>query len=80
MASTTFRYALATPGRVSAKVFDAAGRLVRDLDAGAWRAAGEHALTGEGRDDAGRHVAPGVYFLRLESGASREARRVVLVR
>jgi hypothetical protein len=80
VAWTTLRFQLTVAGPVNANVFDASGRLVRALEAGRWRPAGEHALTWDGRGDDDRRVAPGVYFLRFESGDARETRRLVLVR
>ncbi|MCO5166356.1 MAG: hypothetical protein M9894_08330 [Planctomycetes bacterium] len=48
-------------------VRDAAGRVVRTLVAGAARQAGaDHVDAWDGRDPAGRFVAPGAYTLRLE--------------
>lgn len=57
-------------------IFDAAGRLVRELD---WPA---YASTRgwDGRDDSGRLVANGVYHARLESGTHRMQTRIVRVR
>ena len=50
---------------------DTAGRLVRRLT-------GEGTVIWDGRDDSGRPVASGVYFLR--EGAGRAAARIVLAR
>ncbi len=60
-------------------VFDITGRLVRRLHDGPIKP-GSHALFWDARDEAGAPVASGVYFVRLEAGARREMRRVVLVR
>jgi FlgD Ig-like domain len=61
-------------------VYDAAGRHVRSLFRGQ-RARGEHTLAWDGRDDGGRAVASGVYFVRLEfHGAGAVSRKLVLVR
>ncbi len=49
-------------------MYDARGRLVRDFGRRAY-AAGEHAVTWDGRDDAGRAAASGVYYVRLTGGA-----------
>jgi hypothetical protein len=63
-------------GRASLAVYDVAGRqLARVADA--TFAAGRHELTWDGRDDAGRRVAAGVYLLRLEAGSVASTRRVV---
>ncbi len=78
--STTIACDLAAPSRVSLQVFDASGRLVRVLAAGQDLPAGHHELTWNGRDDAGRAVAGGVYFYRLEAGDYRETRKMMLVK
>jgi len=72
-------FTLQTPANASVKVFNASGRLVRAL-LDEPRGAGEHSVIWDGRDDAGRSVASGVYFYRLEAGSSTETRRMVLVR
>ncbi|MGH2571168.1 MAG: FlgD immunoglobulin-like domain containing protein, partial [bacterium] len=66
-------FALDQPGRASVDVFDAAGRRVAKLLDGE-RDAGAHVLSWSGRDDAGRRVASGVYFVRLRAqGETRMA-------
>ncbi len=60
-------------------VIDVAGRRVRTLVRGAL-GAGTHHLAWNGRDDAGRRVAAGVYFARLVASGRVQARRLVLVR
>jgi len=65
--STQLRFAVESAGDVSLSVYDARGRLVRDLGTAAY-AAGEHAVTWNGRDDRGRAMASGVYFVRLVAG------------
>ncbi len=62
--STRLRFALAHEAVVALAVYDPRGRLVRDLGADTWTA-GEHAVTWDGRDDAGRAAASGVYYVRL---------------
>ena len=59
---------------VRLEVFDAAGRRVRALAEGP-RAAGAHAVRWDGRDGAGRSVAPGTYFYRLSTGERRGHRQ-----
>ena len=73
-AQGTVRMSLELPAseRVSAEVFDMAGRRVRRLDAGAW-GAGRHTLIWDGRGDDGREVAPGIYLVRVSTPAG-EAR------
>ena len=64
--ATTLVYELPKPADVRLVVYDVAGRARRTLVSG--RAdTGSHAVVWNGRDDAGRAVAPGLYFVRLET-------------
>ena len=62
--SAHFSISLPRGGWVSLAVFDQQGRRLRALMDGTLPA-GEHFATWDGRDDAGRAVPSGVYFLRL---------------
>jgi flagellar hook assembly protein FlgD len=70
---------LPADGSVSLRLFDARGRLVRDLATGDLRA-GRHDIRWDGRDQAGRNVAAGIYLARLESTVGQATTRLVLVR
>lgn len=73
-------FALAADARVELRVHDVAGRRVRTLDAGALPA-GRHQLSWDGRDDAGRAVRAGLYFVGLQAGGrSIGARRLLIQR
>ncbi len=63
---------------VTAAVFDADGRRVRDLESGLLPA-GEHALRWDGRDAEGRPVPGGPHFLRLETNGRAQTRALVRV-
>jgi len=63
----------------SVSVYDVAGRLVRRLAGGPF-AAGRHAVTWDGRTEAGVPAASGVYFCRLATSRGTETRRLVLLR
>ncbi|MFN8178252.1 MAG: choice-of-anchor B family protein [bacterium] len=67
------------PARVAAEVLDAAGRRVRSLPERAV-SAGDSFLAWDGRDRAGRRVAPGAYFVRVIAGAEETVRKVVVTR
>jgi len=54
---------LPAPGRLRVEIYDVAGRSVRTL-ADAPYPAGSHRLSWDGRDDRGRPVPAGVYFIR----------------
>jgi len=76
---TRIRYSLDRDAPVRLVVVDVSGRVVRRLDQGP-QTAGAHETSWNGRDDRGRPAAAGVYFLRLEAGAERSTRSVVLMR
>jgi hypothetical protein len=73
------RYSLAAEGRVSLRVHDLTGRVVRTLCASSMKR-GAYSVTWNGRDDRGRSLAHGVYFCRLAAGDYRATEKVVLQR
>jgi len=76
---TTIRYELAESAPTHVNVLDAAGRHVATLATGV-AGPGPVDLVWDGRDDARRGVASGVYFVHLSAGERRDTIRVVLVR
>jgi endonuclease/exonuclease/phosphatase family metal-dependent hydrolase len=81
--STNLRFVLDRAGDAALNVYDAAGRLVRAFPAAPYEA-GEHFVTWDGRDAAGRAVASGVYMVRLSARVDgrlvRETRSIVLAK
>lgn len=77
---TALSLSLPGPGEVRLDIFDARGRRVRGLLAGETLAAGTHALTWDGRDDAGRRLSVGVYLARALAGGRAAVAKLVLVR
>jgi hypothetical protein len=73
------RFALPAPSPVTMELFDTGGRL-------AWRSftqsmpAGMHALGLEAHDVGGVQLPAGVYLLRVQAGAERVVRSVIVVR
>ncbi len=76
--ATSVRFDLAAPGDVGLRIFDTSGRLVRTLLREA-RPAGAYAVPWDGRDDLGRRLPAGVYFVRLESAGAARSSKIVLV-
>lgn len=76
---TEVRFALPSAQPVLLSVFDAGGRLVRDLLAQDL-SAGEHFVDWNGRDDRGHDVGAGMFFIRLQTPALRDVAPVVRVR
>jgi hypothetical protein len=64
---------------VSMAIADATGRCVRS-GVPSFAIAGAHVLSWNGRDDAGRALAPGVYFVSVRAGDAKLSRRVVKIR
>jgi len=77
--STSIIFQVRSPGEVALRIYDIQGRHVRTLVSGNFDS-GEHTATWNGRDAMGRQVASGVYFYRLESGAERVSKRMVLLK
>jgi flagellar hook capping protein FlgD len=73
------RFALPAPGRVRVTIHDLAGRLVRLL-ADETSEAGSRSLLWDGRDEQGRRVPPGPYFLRLDSNGATVGRKMMVLR
>jgi flagellar hook assembly protein FlgD len=82
--STTILLTLARTDRVTVRIYDVSGRLVRTLVAGQVFAAGrvDPALTWDGLDDNGRQVARGAYFVgvRYENSRYAASRKMIVLR
>ena len=76
---TEIAFELARAGNARLTIYDVSGRLVRTLHEGHLDAA-HHTMAWAGRDDRGRAVASGVYYLRVEVGGSVAVRPVRVVR
>jgi hypothetical protein len=77
--STALRFAIPDAGPVRLTVFNVAGRRVAELVSGTLPA-GTHTVRWDGRDDAGRSVASGVYLYRLEAGGERLTKEMILMK
>jgi hypothetical protein len=73
------RFELPARGPYTLRVLDLRGRAVRHL-AAATAGPGPLQLRFDGRDDAGRSLASGVYTFVLEAGAHRAQARAVLLK
>lgn len=78
--STAIAYeAPAGGGTVSLKIYDASGAVVRTLVSG-HVPGGSRSARWDGRDDSGRSLASGVYFVRFLAPGAAETRKIALVR
>lgn len=76
---TAITFATTRAGRVTARIYDASGRLVRTLEDRAL-SAGIHALRWDGSTAAGRRVASGVYYLEVRSPEWGAVQRLVVAK
>ncbi|HET9250682.1 MAG TPA: putative Ig domain-containing protein [Candidatus Eisenbacteria bacterium] len=76
---TRVRFHLPRSERARLVVFDVHGRMVRVLVDGL-RSEGPHDVTWDGRDEAGREAASGVYLVRLEAPSGTASRKAILTR
>ncbi|MBE0433658.1 T9SS type A sorting domain-containing protein [candidate division WOR-3 bacterium] len=72
-------YQVAVSGPVSLRIYDALGRHVSTL-VDAVRAPGYYTVTWPGRDDQGRKVLAGVYFVRFDTDDASQVEKTVLLR
>ncbi len=77
-AQTVIRFATPAQGRVTMRVFDLSGRLVRTL-ANEDMAAANHSVIWDGADDNGRPLGAGVYFCRLEAQGQVLTQKIMMV-
>ncbi len=76
---TTIRLTLPADGRAELRIYNLRGELVRTLLNEA-RPSGTHAVDWDGRDDAGRSLASGVYFYEARAGGESLVGKTALVK
>ncbi len=79
LAGTRIRFDLAQEGPVRIQVFDVQGRILRTL-VDRSMGVGAYDVAWDGRTDAGRDSAPGIYFYRLETPELVATRRMTKLR
>lgn len=78
--ATELAFSIPAQASVTLKVHDVSGGLVRTLVDGALYHGGTHALLWDGRDDAGRELPAGVYYLQMTTNGFEANRKVVVRR
>jgi hypothetical protein len=74
-------YQLAQATRVSLKVYDISGRLVKSLsDGNEIKEPGYYTVSWDGQDDLGRKVPAGVYFVRFDTDHCQQIEKTILFR
>jgi hypothetical protein len=76
---TRIELSLPRPARATLAVYDVLGRKVKTIVARPFYP-GRHSLTWDARNELGRRVSPGVYFMRLDTEGYTRIRKVVVIR
>jgi flagellar hook assembly protein FlgD len=77
--STTIRFQVPTASQVTLTIYSTLGQKVQALLDRRFDA-GHHQVTWDGRDDAGKHVTSGVYFVRMVAANGNSSKAFVQVR
>ena len=77
---TTIRVNMETPDRLSIRLYDITGRLVRTVLAGADMPAGVHDFRFDGRGSNGQALPSGRYFYRAETASERTAGSLTIMK
>ncbi len=75
----TVEFELPRAGSARLEIIDPAGRRIRTLMDG-WKETGRHQVRWDGRDEGGRAMASGTYFVRIVTDAGVDRRGVSLIR
>ncbi|MBD3347600.1 MAG: T9SS type A sorting domain-containing protein [Candidatus Eisenbacteria bacterium] len=78
-AETRLSFTLPSAGRVDLSVYSVDGRMIRKVVSGRM-AAGEQSVTWDGRDESGREVGSGLYFMKLEADSGVRRGKLLLLR
>jgi hypothetical protein len=76
----TLSFEITMPGRVTVRLFDINGRIVRNVAIGEYYEAGTHSISVDGRGDRGGVLASGVYFYRFEGPDGDASGRLIIAR
>jgi len=77
--TTNIRYHLNEPEDVSLSIYNLRGQKVVDLVSES-KAAGSHSIVWDGRDNSGRSVASGIYYLRLNTKTVNQTKKLTMIK
>lgn len=77
--SSTISFHLIQAQNVSAKIYDATGRLIKTL-LERQMIQGEYQIEWDAKNEQGNAVQTGIYFLQLNTGSKTETRKVSIIR
>jgi ligand-binding sensor domain-containing protein len=73
-------FSLGRSGPVTVKVYNRAGRLVREVASGQYMGAGANLVRWDGRDRGGEIVEDGIYLLSVEALGEKQVKTIAVVR
>jgi len=76
----TIEFGIAARDRVTIRIYDIAGRLVKTLCDRVMEPGIRHSLTWNGMNDGGKPIASGVYYCKMAAGSFAATRKLVLLR
>ncbi len=76
---TTISFSVAQTGKVTLEVYNILGQRVKTL-VNDTRNAGSHSVVWDGKDNAGKAVASGVYFYNLKDGTCSKTNKMILMK
>lgn len=77
--ATTIQYDLAHPGQVKIQVYNVMGQVIRTL-VDANKPAGRYSVSWDGRNDTGRLVGTGTYFLKMQAEEYQKVHKMLFVK
>lgn len=77
--STTISYSLKESGFTRIDVYNAKGQKVKTL-VNESKAAGDHSIVWNGKDDSGQELGSGIYFFRMQSGKYSSTRKMLMLK
>ena len=75
----TISFTVGIADQVDLNIYDLGGRLIKRL-AGQDFEAGQHTRQWDGRDAKGSLMPAGVYLVRIQSGSTTDAKKIILVK
>jgi hypothetical protein len=76
---TTIYYSLPTAGKVSLAIYDISGKLVKTLVQG-FKKQGVYSQNWDSKDNQGKGLGSGIYFLKLRAGNYLQSEKIVLLK
>jgi|GEM_PF-3005783 len=77
--SLNIKFYLSGPERVSIRIYNVVGRMVKRMDK-KYKKAGYYIEQWRGEDDAGRRLPSGIYFVMFKTKRYKECKKVILLR